>query len=67
MTLLERAIKIAIFFITIYVFWFVLKFDLLEKETIAMIVLLIFFIGLGDVIDNIVKTYKLIVYLIESK
>jgi hypothetical protein len=64
---LEKAVKGTIFGVAAYVLFMILNFDVFQKETIATIIMVLVLIGLGDVVDAIIKLYALIVNYIDKK
>ena len=67
MKFLEGVVKFTLFIISFIVLMLTIKFNVFEIETFAYILGVIIIIGLMDVIDNIVKTYQVIVLMIEDK
>ena len=67
MKFLEGVIKFTLFMVSFIVLILTIKFNVFEKETFAYILGVLIIIGLIDVVDNIVKTYQVIVLMIEDK
>lgn len=67
MKFLEGVVKFTLFIVSFIILILLAKFNVFEKETFAYILGVLMIIGLIDVIDNIVKTYQVIVLMIEDK
>ena len=67
MKLLEEAIKLTIYFVTLNIIFMLVKFAPEYKEYIAIFAIFMFLMGLAFTIDSIVNFYKYIVKKIEKR
>ena len=66
MNILENAVKATLWIVSIWIILLVVKYDVFEKDTMAIIVVVFMLIGISNVIDDVINVYKIIVKKLEE-
>lgn len=66
MNILEKAVRLTLWIVSIWIILLIVKYDVFEKDTMAILVVIFMLIGIGNVIDDLISIYKLIVKKIEE-
>ena len=66
MRILENAVKVTLLMVSFWIVLLVAKHDVFEKDTMAIIVVVLMLIGIINVIDDLIKFYKIIVKKLEE-
>lgn len=66
MNILEKAVRLTLWVVSIWIILLIVKYDVFEKDTMAILIVIFMLIGIGNVIDDLISIYKLIVKKIEE-
>ena len=67
MKLLEEAIKLTIYFVTLSIFFMILKFAPQYKDYLVVFATIMFLMGVAFTVDTIVSIYEYIIKKIEER